>query len=309
MIFYVRKAMIELCNKVTMEEFFSTYTVADVCKLMSLPLAEPATIYKHLQRTLVRDLSNWIKLDFASSSKGNQIKYYSESEKAYIKLQFFYEDQYWHDELVEVISSDLFHDKFDIPVLEQFPVLTNKGWGTYSKDFANDSSFISFATLCNKEFGAILMTPQVDRFIEIRDRVSYATGLDMTNYLLVMALTDAIVLNEDRHLNNFGVLYKNGQYSLAPLFDYGLGLFEHDACYNTFKRNDNLEVALRKVKSKPFLSNHFKTLKKLCALGYGEKLQSYFERIDIPDDLYTPSSLSGMYMRSVLERIRSIIYV
>ena len=309
MLFYVRKALIEECKMLTFDDFYSKYTVLDVCKLMDLPIAKPETIYKHLCKALVRDVSNWIKLDSCTSSKGNQVKYYSEVEQAYIKLQFYYDSQFWHDELVEVIASELFYNKFDIPVIEQFPVLTNEGWGTYSKDFTNGKTFISFATLCEKYFGDIIQIPYAERFVRIRDIINKCCNLDVTDYLLVMALTDTIVLNEDRHYNNFGVLYKDDIYTISPLFDYGLGLFEHDSSYTASKYNNNLEVALRKVKSKPFLTNHFKTLKSLCDLGYADKLQYYLKSIVIPDSVYTPSSLSDVYLKTVLERVRSIVCI
>ena len=60
MLFYVRKALIEECKMLTLDDFYSKYTVIDVCKLMDLPIAKPETIYKHLCKALVRDVSNWI---------------------------------------------------------------------------------------------------------------------------------------------------------------------------------------------------------------------------------------------------------
>ena len=187
--------------------------------------------------------------------------------------------------------------------------MTNEGWGAYSKDFTNGSTFVSFATLCEKYFGDIIQIPYAERFIRIRDIIYKHCNLDVTDYLLVMALTDTVMLNEDRHYNNFGVLYKDGVYTISPLFDYGLGLFEHDSIYTSYKYNNNLEAALRKVKSKPFLTNHFKTLKGLCALGYTDRLQHYLESIVIPDSIYTPSSLSAVYLKTVLERVRSIVCI
>ena len=56
-------------------------------------------------------------------------------------------------------------------------------------------------------------------------------NVNYTDYLIVMAIIDFLIGNEDRHLNNFGVLTDDSTYRLLPLFDFGLGLFEHDRRY------------------------------------------------------------------------------
>ena len=47
---------------------------------------------------------------------------------------------------------------------------------------------------------------------------------------------------------NFGVLYDGIGYEIAPLFDFGLGLFEHDVFYKELP----LEQCIQKMTKKPF---------------------------------------------------------
>ena len=67
-----------------------------------------------------------------------------------------------------------------------------------------------------------------------------------------MSILDFLVGNEDRHLNNFGVLFNGKDYKLAPLFDFGLGLFEHDRRYES----EPFRECLQLMESKPFHRNN-----------------------------------------------------
>lgn len=309
MIFYVQKAMIEEAKELSYEQFWSKYDIHDVCNLMGLPINTPQAVYKYLHRALVRNLSNWEECSIKTTTKGNQPKFYSATEKAFIKLRFRYEGVLWHDELVEVFASDMFCDKFSTPVVKQLPVLTDKGWGVYSEDFAQDATFIPFYTLLETSSAVYPVKKPEKRFDFIKDLMSEITGLDVTDYLVTMMLTDTIVLNEDRHLNNLGVMYDDGKYTIAPIFDYGLGMFEGDPKYDRFKRNGNLTYALNSVKSIPFFSKPFANIKGLCRLGYSDILSNYIDKLDIPDDSLFPNSLSAKYVTTVLDKLRSIVYV
>ena len=48
--------------------------------------------------------------------------------------------------------------------------------------------------------------------------------------MLNLAILDCLVGNCDRHTRNFGVFFNSskGEFSIAPVFDSGMGLFEHD---------------------------------------------------------------------------------
>lgn len=61
-----------------------------------------------------------------------------------------------------------------------------------------------------------------------------------------MHLIDAVLLNEDRHTNNYGIVYNKttNKYRVSELFDFGLSLFEHDMQYS----NMSYPIAIQKVK-------------------------------------------------------------
>ena len=51
-------------------------------------------------------------------------------------------------------------------------------------------------------------------------------GLDLSEYLGNILAIDQIILNEDRHFNNLGLIkVKDGEYRPAPIFDNGKSFF------------------------------------------------------------------------------------
>ena len=84
------------------------------------------------------------------------------------------------------------------------------------------------------------------------DVVNSETGLDITDYLRKIFTLDAIVLNEDRHLNNLSVIYGEGGYRIAPIFDNGLSLLSN---IKDYPLGTPASILIRKVKSKPFSIN------------------------------------------------------
>jgi hypothetical protein len=64
----------------------------------------------------------------------------------------------------------------------------------------------------------------------IKDVASYLQGLGQEYFdaFCDMMIFDALIYNTDRHLNNFGLMVDNmtnKPYSVAPIFDNGLSLF------------------------------------------------------------------------------------
>ena len=82
------------------------------------------------------------------------------------------------------------------------------------------------------------------------------TGLDVTDYLRKTFSIDSIILNEDRHFNNLGVIMKeDGTYRTAPIFDNGRSMF-----IGNFSIKDNLPISenIKRVSYKPFGFGHKK---------------------------------------------------
>ena len=296
--FEIGCAIIQFCKEYSFDEFRVTFKLDEVFKALDLPIAKPLTLYNFLRGALYRKLDSWEELSLLSTSKGNQEKYYSSEENAFIKLRFYYDNKYWNDFLVEVISSKVFASlPTGVSVLKQLPVWTNKGWGCYSKNFCNNGKFLSFENLL--ETNRLRFTDN-DRYRYVLD-VYAKYNIDATTYIDTMIVLDAVVLNEDRHLNNFGILYKDGAFTLPPIFDNGLGLFEHDYKYSYVTE---LGVALRKAKAKPFNVDFFKSVQKNVSSA---SLSTILKGLYIPDDLYVPNSLAARHLNSVKQRLEVFI--
>ena len=87
--------------------------------------------------------SDLLGLQCGSTSKGNQMKWYDSKNDFYIKAQFYFQDKFWRDDLVECIAAQLgkqlyLSDK-KVQVLEQLPCKIDLGYntiyGVYSKNF------------------------------------------------------------------------------------------------------------------------------------------------------------------------------
>ena len=202
--------------------------------------------------------SDLLGLQCGSTSKGNQMKWYDSKNDFYIKSQFYFQDKFWRDDLVECIAAQLgkqlyLSDK-KVQVLEQLPCKIDLGYntiyGVYSKNFCNkDEVFIPFSRILNAKKIQFPYSSSIDtKWAFVLNTLNNLTQTDCSDYLLVMSLLDFLVGNEDRHISNFGVIYYNGYFRISPLFDFGLGLFEHDRKYE----NLPLKQCISKMECKPF---------------------------------------------------------
>lgn len=193
-----------------------------------------------------------------TSSKGNQRKWRTRDGSMYIKECFIYQGKCWRDDLVEIIASRYASfcnlSGFEVPVLPQEPCTVDGRPAVCSVNFcAPTQVFIPFKRLCDRagmELLDYLRTPPNDNLSFLSAVFMSLTGLNAYHYLLAMATLDVIVGNEDRHYNNFGVLYDHAdqRFDLAPLFDFGLGMFEHDRRYEGHSYKECIQL----MQCKPF---------------------------------------------------------
>lgn len=200
-----------------------------ICRLGGVKLSEGCRVFHQC------DL---LALQLTSTSKGNQNKWYFAKEKLYIKEQFFYQGKYWKDYLVEIIASELSKQMFlhGTKVVQQNECIIQGEQNIHAVYSSNFCDFgerdISLGRLDRGLEDEILDTKNIgERWELILEAFEKKTGVDYENYLIVMTILDYLVGNEDRHLNNICVIEKDGIYKEAPLFDFGLGLFEHDRKY------------------------------------------------------------------------------
>ena len=119
--------------------------------------------------------------------------------------------------------------------------------------------------------------------------------LEQADYLNTMLLFDFLICNEDRHLNNFGVLKDetDGSYRFPPLFDsgYALGFMQAE--------HRPVEQYLYSCKAKPFSTSFSKQLHLIKQLPSGIVLPD-----SIPDTVFDGLPLSAQmhdYCSTILQ--------
>ena len=183
-----------------------------------------------------RDL---VRVDIDSTSKGQQTKWLTKDRKWLIKERFYYQCRFWNDPLVEAIGSKVCESLHISSVKYQLCTVDGR---LASLCKMEDDKFIPLKRLDKK--GMLEEYSGEDRIKFVRETISNQIGYDTVQYLADMTLADFIVGNEDRHCGNFGI----GSRGLFPLFDFGLGLFEHDYIYSGL----SLTEAIPKMNKQPF---------------------------------------------------------
>ncbi|MBO6299050.1 MAG: hypothetical protein J6N53_09395 [Lachnospiraceae bacterium] len=243
------------------------------------------------------------KLDLASSSKGEQEKYYDPVNHKYIKLPFYYEGRYWKDYMVEHLSGRIFGRDYTlgVPIVDQEIVMTDKNLhAVRSDDFCKDGElWISFARIYDR-FRVYVEDCRSgeERLWQMINTMRDECGVDIMPYLCVMFTADFLLLNEDRHFNNLGLFYKkDGSYGIAPLFDFGLGLFEHQKIYEgkTLEEIDPFHFRL-----KPLGVCGTDALAYLADMGCREDIAYVVSgiRMDLEEALFPSRNAYNYYMQA-----------
>ena len=88
-------------------------------------------------------------------------------------------------------------------------------------------------------------------------------------YLTLLFEVDALIANEDRHLNNIAILEENGKYHYCPLFDKGEGLMLDNVKYPFDVETRGL---MKHLRAKPFQCR-FGTILSAARDLYGAQLK------------------------------------
>lgn len=165
--------------------------------------------------------------------------------------------------------------------------------GVCSRDFSEGGKrFVSFRRLLDLTGQDYEMKESVaENWENVRAVLQNFVNVNAEEYLVVMSLLDYLVGNEDRHLNNFGLLSDGRTFFQAPLFDFGLGLFEHDRCYE----GEPFRKCLSLMQCKPFSSDNQRVIDFLREQSL---LDGYVpEELDLTDTVI-PSPKAGSYLRN-----------
>ena len=160
------------------------------------------------------------------------MKWYQPETDCYLKANRVDHGREYQDAIAEVIASrvgELLHilvvqyQLCHIRIDDEKLLL-----GTISHNFCHkNESFISFETMVESSDEPIQWAVSAkESYALVIDLFRTLTGLDARDYLNTMLLFDFLICNEDRHLNNFGVLKDetDGSYRFPPLFDSGYAL-------------------------------------------------------------------------------------
>ena len=192
-----------------------------------------------------------------TSSKGNQEKW--QDNGRWYKL-----DQFGYEGLAEVTVSNLLklssiEHNTPFKFVRYSPEIINAHGidrtGCSSKNFLKKGQSIVTLSHLFRSYGMPLteslsrLTSDKRRIAFIAEKTAELTGLDMfPQYLTLIFETDALFLNNDRHLNNIAVLECNGKYDYCPIFDNGAALLSNMMDY---PMNIDPEALIKSVHARP----------------------------------------------------------
>ena len=191
------------------------------------------------------------------TSDGTQIKYFYENK-------WFKVDRYGGEGICEELASRIFElSDFDKTQYVSYKsLLINGESGCVSKNFLGDGE--NFITFYRLHSNIIATDPaSVTSKMDYDDAIDYIiyfikknTKVDVTSYLANTFVLDALILNEDRHFNNLGLIYDGQVFRTAPIFDNGKSLFIGNKKYNPQKSMpENKNKAFAKAFSGSFELN------------------------------------------------------
>lgn len=220
-------------------------------------------------------------VDISGTSEGTQQKYYKDG--------YWYKEDYYSGEgIAEVLATAIcqastMHLK-DYVSYEYGYV--NAKTACRSKNFLKPGEeFLSLYRVYNTLTGnnlakdaAVLDTPkQRAEFVE--NFFKTECNIDLSKYFSKVFTLDYMILNEDRHFNNLGVILgADGKYREAPIFDNGKSLLIGNPSVN---RNLSIAENLQRTTAKPF-SGSFQKNMELYGIGFQvdkKKLQLLLSQI------------------------------
>lgn len=229
-----------------------------------------------------------------TSSKGNQEKWLDKG--IWYKL-----DQFGYEALAETFTSMLLeHSNIEIDTpfcftryrMERLKVHGHERTGCSSENFLRPGmAVITLSHLFQRHWSRPLKD-ELQRLSSDRKRIAFLaeetaaiTGLEaFPEYLTLLFEIDALVLNDDRHLNNIAVLQEGDRYDYCPIFDQGAGLLSN----TQFSPMDiDPHALIRQLRARPFNTTFNRQLHTAQEL-YGKQLRlPTFTKEDLDRQLYS----------------------
>lgn len=168
------------------------------------------------------ELSSEYLVRTIGTSDGTQDKYFKDNK--WFKL-----DRYGGEGIAEAVASKIlkYCGLDEKEFVEYHPCLINGKSGCYSENFLRENdSFITlyrlYKNVTGRDLASVTSKMDYDDAIEyVLSFVRENTGLDLHTYLANNLFLDNLILNEDRHFNNLGIIYNETSFLTAPIFDNG----------------------------------------------------------------------------------------
>ena len=218
----------------------------------------------------------------ATSSKGNQEKWYDTETNAWYKL-----DRIGFEALSEAVASEVLKKYSNIETklgfeivpyhIDSVDVHRTKRNASVSSNFLGEGQSIQTAyhilkRVLGPDYQKVLADEKTipNKLKKIVDTVKEISGLqDFGQYLTLLFEVDALIANEDRHLNNIAIIEENGRYQYCPLFDNGEGFMLDNVKYPFDIETKSL---MKHLRAKPFQCR-FGTLLSAARDLYGSQLE------------------------------------
>ena len=255
----------------------------------------------------VQEITPGIPLTLSSTSKGDALKWYQPDQNCYIKANRIDHGHEYQDSIAEIIAArvgSLLH--IDTVPYTLCRILLDDGksiLGTISPNFCHENeTYLSFETMVESMDEPVQWaTSAKENYELVIELFTSLTGLDARTYLNTMLLFDYLICNEDRHLNNFGILHNDetGVFRFPPLFDngYALGFMQAE--------HKPLEQYLYSCKAKPFSTSFSKQLRLVSYLPEGIVLPDSIPE-SVLDDLPLPDTMRAYCMDILCTRLQQI---
>ena len=218
----------------------------------------------------------------ATSSKGNQEKWYDKEINAWYKL-----DRIGFEALSEAVACEILRKYSNIEKelgyqivpyrIDSVDVHKAKRNASISPNFLKEGQSIQTAyhilkRVLGSDYQKVLADEKTipNRLKKIVDTIEAISGLqNFGQYLTLLFEVDALIANEDRHLNNIAIIEENGTYQYCPLFDNGEGFMLDNVKYPFDVETKGL---MKHLRAKPFQCR-FGTLLSAARELYGTQLK------------------------------------
>ena len=218
----------------------------------------------------------------ATSSKGNQEKWHDKEMDSWYKL-----DRIGFEALAEAVASEILKKYSNIETelgyqivpyhMDTVDVHKVKRNASVSPNFLKEGQSIQtvyhiLKRVLGPNYQKVLADEKTipNRLRKIVDTIETVSGLqNFGQYLTLLFEVDALIANEDRHLNNIAIIEENGVYQYCPIFDNGEGFMLDNVKYPFDIETKGL---MKHLRAKPFQCR-FGTLLAAARGLYGSQLE------------------------------------